>query len=176
MFCTGSGNYWLTIFNNYAGSIPLLVITFFEIMVIGWAYGTKRFDEDLAWMIGGPKTFMGWFLHYYFRICWTFLSPFVLFVIFVAYVYVTATTPFEYDVWIDGETIGGVLYPWYGVLVIILLIALPLVCIPGLWLVKWLIARSRDEENEGILCDVSWSIENIKFWKNKYDKNGNLIR
>lgn len=171
MFCSGAGNYWLTIFNDYAGSIPLLVITFSEVAVIAWAYGTKRFDEDLTWMIGGPKSVMGWILHYYFRICWTFLSPVILLVVFVAYIYVTATSTLGYDAWAAGEVTENVAYPWYGTMMVVLLICLPLICIPGYWLVKAIMTK---EENKGILCERSWSINNIMFWKNKYNADGTL--
>lgn len=175
MFCSGSGNYWLTIFNDYAGSIPLLVITFSEVVVIAWAYGTRRFDEDLTWMIGGPKSIPGWFLHYYFRICWTFLSPVILLVVFVAYLYVMATSTLEYDTWDDG-VIRTESYPWYGVMMVVLLIVLPLICIPGYWAAKAVWTRAKGKTNDGILCEKKWTFDNICFWRNKYHKNGTLKR
>lgn len=179
VFCTGAGNYWLAIFNDYAGSIPLLVITFFEVVVVAWGYGTKRFDEDLAWMIGGPKSVMGWILHYYFRICWTFLSPVILLVVFAAYLYVTATSTLTYEVWVDGST-SDQEYPWYGIMMIVLLICLPLVCIPGFWIAKALAhncsSSSGRKKKEGILCSLEWKLSNLAWWSNKYDKQGNLKR
>ena len=42
LFCTRAGSYWLDIFNNYAGSIPLLVVAFIEITTIAWFYGLKK--------------------------------------------------------------------------------------------------------------------------------------
>ena len=42
MFCTQSGNYWVDIFNSYAGSLPLLIIVFFELVVVMWCYGIKK--------------------------------------------------------------------------------------------------------------------------------------
>jgi len=180
IFTTGAGNYWLTIFNDYAGSIPLLVVTFSELVVVTFAYGTRRFDEDLTWMIGGPKTVMGWILHYYFRICWTFLSPIILLVVFVAYIYVTASSSFDYTVWrgLDPDELEQktLLYPWFGVMVILLLIILPLICIPLVWIIRYILhKRNDDSENKGVLCDKPWTFNNLMFWKNKYDKDGNLI-
>uniref|UniRef100_H2YE68 Transporter n=1 Tax=Ciona savignyi TaxID=51511 RepID=H2YE68_CIOSA len=87
IFCTRAGNYWVDIFNNYAGSIPLLVIAFFEITVISWAYGLKKFDEDLEWMFGKPDSIATWILYYYFRSCWFIISPVILLVVFGAYLY-----------------------------------------------------------------------------------------
>lgn len=42
IFTMGSGNYWLAIFNNYVGSLPLLVIAFFEITSVIYIYGANR--------------------------------------------------------------------------------------------------------------------------------------
>lgn len=42
IFTLGSGNYWLAIFNNYVGSLPLLVIAFFELIAVVYIYGIKR--------------------------------------------------------------------------------------------------------------------------------------
>ena len=47
-------------------------------------------------MIGGPKSVGGWILHWYFRICWTFISPIVLAVVFVAYLYTFVIGEFSY--------------------------------------------------------------------------------
>lgn len=38
----GSGNYWLEIFNSYVGSVPLLIIAFFEIIAVIVVYGMGR--------------------------------------------------------------------------------------------------------------------------------------
>lgn len=101
VFCTRSGNYFLEIFDGYAGSIPLLIIAFCEIVTVAWVYGTRRFDEDVSWMYGGPKSVGGWILHWYFRLCWTFISPAVILTVFVAYIYTTATSTLTYDAWVD---------------------------------------------------------------------------
>ena len=42
----GSGNYWLEIFNSYVGSLPLLIIAFFEIVSVVYIYGIKRLPHS----------------------------------------------------------------------------------------------------------------------------------
>lgn len=42
IFTLGSGNYWVEIFNSYVGSIPFLVIAFFEIVGVIYIHGMKR--------------------------------------------------------------------------------------------------------------------------------------
>ncbi|XP_076808609.1 sodium-dependent neutral amino acid transporter B(0)AT3-like [Clavelina lepadiformis] len=158
MFCTRSGNYWLDIFNSYAGSIPLLVIAFFEITVVCWAYGIKNFDRDLEWMYGAPKTIPGWCLHYYFRACWLVISPVILLVVLGAYIYTTAASTLTYDGWnSDGTTTEGLEYPWFATMVIILLLILPIVWIPIIWVFRVIKQNFFSRENmEGILIEKKW--------------------
>lgn len=42
IFTLSSGNYWLEIFNSYVGSVPLLIIAFFEIISVVYIYGMNR--------------------------------------------------------------------------------------------------------------------------------------
>lgn len=42
IFVQGSGNYWLALFDNYAGSVPLLIIAFCEIVGVVYVYGIDR--------------------------------------------------------------------------------------------------------------------------------------
>jgi len=172
IFCQNSGNYWLEIFDGYAGSIPLLIIAFCEIITVSWIYGTKNFDEDASWMYGGPKSIAGWILHWYFRLCWTFISPVIILTVFIAYLYSTATSPITYTTWVNGESIENQEYPWYGTMVIILLIVIPLVFIP-IMAIYYCIKKPKDR---GIFGERKWKISNIAFWQNKYDKHGHLKR
>nr|XP_048695468.1 sodium-dependent neutral amino acid transporter B(0)AT3-like isoform X3 [Caretta caretta] len=41
-FTLRSGSYWLEIFDSYAGSLPLLIIAFFEVTGVVYVYGIKR--------------------------------------------------------------------------------------------------------------------------------------
>ncbi|GLD57932.1 sodium-dependent neutral amino acid transporter B(0)AT1-like protein [Lates japonicus] len=52
IFALRSGNYWLALFDNFAGSIPLLVIGFCEMIAVIYIYGVDRFNEDIEFMIG----------------------------------------------------------------------------------------------------------------------------
>ena len=42
IFTLGSGNYWLEIFNSYVGSIPFLIISFFQVIGVVYVYGLER--------------------------------------------------------------------------------------------------------------------------------------
>ena len=41
-FSHGAGNYIFTLFDNFAGSVPLLVIALAECLSIAYVYGLKR--------------------------------------------------------------------------------------------------------------------------------------
>lgn len=42
IFAQSSGNYWLALFDSFAGSIPLLVIAFCEMIAVVYIYGIDR--------------------------------------------------------------------------------------------------------------------------------------
>lgn len=42
IFVQGSGNYWLALFDSFAGSIPLLIIAFCEMVGVVYVYGIDR--------------------------------------------------------------------------------------------------------------------------------------
>lgn len=42
IFTMASGNYWVEIFNSYVGSVPLLIVAFFEIIAVIYVYGMKK--------------------------------------------------------------------------------------------------------------------------------------
>ena len=42
MFCHNAGNYTFTIYDNFCGSIPLLVIALFECIGVAYFYGLQR--------------------------------------------------------------------------------------------------------------------------------------
>ena len=50
-FCHGAGNYIFTLFDNFAGSVPLLVIALAECLSIAYVYGLKRFAVALMFSL-----------------------------------------------------------------------------------------------------------------------------
>jgi len=44
IFVLKSGNYWLALFDGFAGSIPLLIIAFFEMFSVVYIYGVDRYE------------------------------------------------------------------------------------------------------------------------------------
>ncbi|XP_033836855.1 sodium-dependent neutral amino acid transporter B(0)AT3-like [Periophthalmus magnuspinnatus] len=136
IFTLGSGNYWLEIFNSYVGSLPLLIIAFFEIISVVYIYGIKRFIEDIEWMTGKrPNLF--W------RINWCVISPLMLLIVFLAYVFVESETTVTYQVWNPDYVhfpMADVLhYPEWVAAICILLSVFPVLSIPLVALYNFII-------------------------------------
>lgn len=127
LFTLGSGNYWLEVFNAYVGSVPLLIIAFFEIVGVIYIRGMKRFSDDILYMTGRrPNIF--W------KACWMFISPVMLFSVLIAYVVVQAEKRPTYPTWNPSHELFPktmtVEYPDWAFGIIILLCVLPVISIP----------------------------------------------
>ncbi|XP_061886136.1 sodium-dependent neutral amino acid transporter B(0)AT1-like [Entelurus aequoreus] len=78
LFALNSGIYWVALFDNFAGSVPLLTIGFFEMVAVVYVYGIDRFNEDVRFMTG-HKPGIFW------QVTWRFISPLIVLVILVFY-------------------------------------------------------------------------------------------
>lgn len=47
IFVLRSGNYWLALFDSFAGSIPLLIIAFCEMFSVVYIYGIDRYETQI---------------------------------------------------------------------------------------------------------------------------------
>ncbi|XP_066479954.1 inactive sodium-dependent neutral amino acid transporter B(0)AT3 [Tiliqua scincoides] len=126
-FTLRSGNYWLEVFDSYAGSLPLLVIAFFEVIGVAYVYGIKRFSNDVKWMTGRQPNI-------YWKVTWKIISPLLMLIVFVAYVAFQTQRQAGYATW--NPTYEGfpakeeTAYPNWVLAICILLSALPCIFIP----------------------------------------------
>nr|XP_034981990.1 sodium-dependent neutral amino acid transporter B(0)AT3-like [Zootoca vivipara] len=125
LFALRSGSYWLEMFDSYAGTLPLLIIIFFEVVGISFIYGMKRFSADVEDMIGRP-------LKGYWKATWLFFSPVIMFLIFLSYVLVEP--PSSYNTWdpnyVHFPAKESKKYPTWAVTISIMLEAGPCLMIP----------------------------------------------
>ncbi|XP_030202408.1 sodium-dependent neutral amino acid transporter B(0)AT3-like isoform X3 [Gadus morhua] len=127
VFTLGSGNYWLEIFNSYVGSVPLLIIAFCELIGVIYFYGMQKFSDDILFMTGKrPNIF--W------RVCWRFISPLYLLVVFLAYVVIQTQEHPQYPAWNPDydhfpETEAKD-YPGWVFAIIVILSVFPVISIP----------------------------------------------
>uniref|UniRef100_A0A671W8G5 Transporter n=1 Tax=Sparus aurata TaxID=8175 RepID=A0A671W8G5_SPAAU len=51
LFTQRSGNYFVTMFDDYSATLPLVIVVIFETISVAWVYGTDRFLDDIEVML-----------------------------------------------------------------------------------------------------------------------------
>ncbi|KPP62967.1 sodium- and chloride-dependent transporter XTRP3-like [Scleropages formosus] len=124
-FTTRSGNYWLTMFNDYGATFALLLIVLIEIISVCYIYGLEQFAKDIEDMIGHRP-------NWYWKIVWAIVSPLIIIMLFIFYIinYIMGGTP-TYQAWDKdlGQSVTTP-YPPYAQAFIILLLVSSIICIP----------------------------------------------
>ncbi|XP_070778450.1 inactive sodium-dependent neutral amino acid transporter B(0)AT3 [Enoplosus armatus] len=159
IFTLGSGNYWVEVFNSFVGSVPLLIIAFFEITGIIYVYGMKNFSEDINFMTGSKPNF-------FWKACWMVISPLMLLVVLIAYVVIQAQKRPTYPTWNPAYELFPETevkpYPDWVFAIIVLLCVLPVISIPLVALYKLIFCTIKKSSARGDLnpyCNDSFEIE-----------------
>uniref|UniRef100_A0A8C9XYL9 Transporter n=1 Tax=Sander lucioperca TaxID=283035 RepID=A0A8C9XYL9_SANLU len=124
LFAQHSGIYWVTLFDNFAGSVPLLTIGFFEMIAVVYIYGIDRFNEDLEFMVGHKPSI-------FWQVTWRFISPLIILVILVFYLVTRVQEELTYLVWDPNfPSLASVPYPSWIYVIIFLLAGVPSLAVP----------------------------------------------
>ncbi|OCT67680.1 hypothetical protein XELAEV_18038981mg [Xenopus laevis] len=118
---TQSGIYWVDLIDYFCAGWGILIAAILELIGICWIYGGNRFIEDIEMMIGKKH----WVFWLWWRLCWFFITPLLLTVIFI-WSLVTFDTPKH----------GNVAYPSWGVALGWCMIIFCIIWIPILAVVK----------------------------------------
>ncbi|KAL4629751.1 sodium-dependent neutral amino acid transporter B(0)AT1-like [Arapaima gigas] len=166
IFVQQSGNYWLALFDSFAGSIPLLIIAFCEMVAVVYLYGIERFNKDIEFMIGHKPNI-------FWQVTWRVVSPLIVLLIFLFYFVAKVSAELSYIVW-DPESqnfvsfqatpIQKLPYPDWVYAVIFILAGIPSLIIPATALFKFFQNRCckkdsgmknpNDVSNKIQMCDV----------------------
>ncbi|XP_055358939.1 solute carrier family 6 member 19b [Betta splendens] len=119
IFIQGSGNYWLSLFDTYGGSIPLLIVAFCETVSVVYIYGIDRFNGDIQFMIG-HKPNLFW------QVTWRVISPLITTKVSEKLLYKTWDPTSEKE------------YPWWIYVIIFILAGIPSIGIPFIALWKFM--------------------------------------
>ncbi|XP_061100198.1 solute carrier family 6 member 19b [Conger conger] len=134
IFVQQSGNYWLALFDGYAGSIPLLVIAFCETVGVVYIYGIDRFNDDITFMIGHKPNI-------FWQATWRVISPLIMLTIFLFYFITKISEELSYITWnpeyVDFPTLEDKPYPTWVSVVIFVLAGTPTLAIPFTALFKF---------------------------------------
>uniref|UniRef100_A0A1A9VXI1 Transporter n=1 Tax=Glossina austeni TaxID=7395 RepID=A0A1A9VXI1_GLOAU len=77
IFCTGAGEYWLKMFDSFAGTIGLVVVALMEMISVVYIYGHERFTEDIYQMTGYRPGL-------YWQLTWRYIGPAIMACILVS--------------------------------------------------------------------------------------------
>lgn len=77
IFVTRAGEYWVTLFDAFAGSYALMAVAFWEVIAVVYIYGYRRFLNDIEDMTGKRPG-------KYWEYTWRFISPTIMLVLFFA--------------------------------------------------------------------------------------------
>ncbi|KAJ8731646.1 hypothetical protein PYW07_004810 [Mythimna separata] len=118
---TYGGVYLVDLLNVYGPGLAILFVVFAEAAGVCWVYGVDRFSEDVRTMLGHKP---GWF----WRACWSYISPVFLLVLFIV------------SVLAHQEMLGGeYTYPPWSITVGWVMTGTTVSCIPLYIVYKFLI-------------------------------------
>ncbi|XP_036000831.1 sodium-dependent neutral amino acid transporter B(0)AT1-like isoform X2 [Fundulus heteroclitus] len=144
LFAQTSGLYWVTLFDNFAGSVPLLTIGLFELIAVVYIYGIDRFNEDIKFMIGHKPSI-------FWQVSWRFISPLIILVILVFYLVTLAQKELTYLVWDPNSDVfpvqASVPYPPWISAVIFLLAGVPSLAMPVYALCRLVFVGCKQKRN-----------------------------
>ncbi|EDL01906.1 solute carrier family 6 (neurotransmitter transporter), member 17, isoform CRA_a [Mus musculus] len=130
LFVQRSGNYFVTMFDDYSATLPLTVIVILENIAVAWIYGTKKFMQELTEMLG----FQPYRFYFY---MWKFVSPLCMAVLTTASIIQLGVSPPGYSAWIKEEAAERYLYfPNWAMALLITLIAVATLPIPVVFILR----------------------------------------
>ncbi|XP_057693269.1 sodium-dependent neutral amino acid transporter B(0)AT2 [Corythoichthys intestinalis] len=131
VFVQRSGNYFVTMFDDYSATLPLLIVVILENLAIAWFYGIDKFFEDLKDMLG----FTPYRFYYY---MWKFITPILLLVLLGSSFVQLIMKPPEYSAWIQAqakeEMVG---FPPWGVAVCVSLVVVAVLPVPVVFVLRY---------------------------------------
>ncbi|KAL4703762.1 hypothetical protein ACJJTC_017550 [Scirpophaga incertulas] len=100
IFTTGAGEYWLKMFDSFAGTVGLVVVALMEMIAVIYIYGHERFTNDIYEMTGYRPGV-------YWQVTWRYVGPFIVSGILVSSIVSMLISPPEYSAWdaAEGHTV-----------------------------------------------------------------------
>ncbi|XP_008312468.1 sodium-dependent neutral amino acid transporter B(0)AT2-like isoform X2 [Cynoglossus semilaevis] len=66
LFTQNCGNYFVTMFDDYSATLPLIIVVVFETFSVAWLYGADRFLDDI-------ESMLGWRPHVIYKYLWKYI-------------------------------------------------------------------------------------------------------
>ncbi|XP_063113992.1 sodium-dependent neutral amino acid transporter B(0)AT1 isoform X2 [Cavia porcellus] len=153
IFTLNSGQYWLSLLDSYAGSIPLLIVAFCEMFAVVYVYGVDRFNKDIKFMIGHKPNI-------FWQVMWRVVSPVIMLVIFFAFLVIQVNKDLTYNVWDPSyeefPKSLEVSYPSWVTAVVVVVAGVPCLTIPCYAVYKLLCGCFRSSgDRQGLVSTMS---------------------
>ncbi|XP_054276986.1 sodium-dependent neutral amino acid transporter B(0)AT3 isoform X2 [Macrosteles quadrilineatus] len=118
IFCTGAGEYWLKMFDSFAGTIGLVMIALLEMVAVMFIYGHEKFTQDIEDMTGYRPGL-------YWQVTWRFLAPLIMFCILASSIAFRIIEKPSYHAWNGelGQTEEKPYPGWVLVIAVLMIIA-----------------------------------------------------
>uniref|UniRef100_A0A8B9J967 Transporter n=1 Tax=Astyanax mexicanus TaxID=7994 RepID=A0A8B9J967_ASTMX len=130
LFVQRSGNYFVTMFDDYSAGLPLTVVVILENLSVAWIYGTKRFMQDLEDMLG----FRPYKFYFY---MWKYVSPLCLLVLVLATIIQMAISPPGYNAWVQDQAEERFQsYPPWATVMCFSLVVVAMLPLPGVFIAR----------------------------------------
>ncbi|XP_072127770.1 sodium-dependent neutral amino acid transporter B(0)AT2-like isoform X1 [Mobula birostris] len=144
LFTQRSGNYFVTMFDDYSATLPLIIVVLFELMAVAWIYGADKFINDIREMIGDRPFFL-------YKYLWKFICPIVMVALLLASLIHMCIKHPTYRAWNETKAEEVLVeYPGWALAMMITLIIVASLPIPVLYLRRKLLDRqsSRSDYSE----------------------------
>jgi solute carrier family 6 amino acid transporter-like protein 5/7/9/14 len=136
---TNSGFYVFTVWDQYTGGFPLLIIGLFELITLVYIYGYNNFADDIRMMLGNKPNII-------FRILWSAITPLVI-VLAIVFTGLNYKAPF-----IQFSPLELYVFPSWAEAIGWIIVTFCLIFIPAIFIYR-------------MIADTRGKKFNMKLWK-----------
>ncbi|XP_049817349.1 sodium-dependent neutral amino acid transporter B(0)AT3 isoform X2 [Aethina tumida] len=130
IFTTGAGEYWLSMFDSFAGTIGLVVVALLEMISVVYVYGHEKFTKDIQEMTGVKPGL-------YWQISWRYLAPGIMVVILVSSIISMSINHPSYAAWsAEKGDVVNTPYPGWVLAIAISMVLAGILPIPIVFLLR----------------------------------------
>lgn len=130
IFCTGAGEYWLKMFDSFAGTIGLVMVALMEMISVIFVYGHEKFTKDIEEMTGYRPGV-------YWQFTWRFLAPIIMVCILLSSIASMFIKKPHYSAWDASQGIAvPTAYPSWVLAIAVVIIFAGIAPIPIVFLLR----------------------------------------
>ncbi|CAK9795044.1 Sodium-dependent neutral amino acid transporter SLC6A17 [Anthophora quadrimaculata] len=130
IFCTGAGEYWLKMFDSFAGTIGLVMVALMEMISVIFIYGHEKFTKDIEEMTGYRPGM-------YWQFTWRFLAPIIMVCILLSSIASMFIKKPQYSAWDASRGIAvPTAYPSWVLAIAVVIIFAGIAPIPIVFLLR----------------------------------------